>query len=143
MNRIQMAKIYEWQFEVRGYELDSFGHVNHANYVHYLEQARWKLLEEEHIFPSDFDRLKKWPVISAIELKYRRPTFIYDKLKVTSQIVEHGRSSFVFEQKIYRKNDVVLEAKVHAVMVNEEGKPTLIPPEVKRLWHETDPGSGI
>ena len=33
---------YKFKTEVRGYELDSYGHVNNAVYVSYAEQARWK-----------------------------------------------------------------------------------------------------
>jgi DNA-binding response OmpR family regulator len=33
-----MPKIYECALEVRGYELDSFGHVNHAVYISYLRR---------------------------------------------------------------------------------------------------------
>ena len=38
-------KTYLCTLEVRGYELDSFGHVNHGVYVSYLEHARWKMLD--------------------------------------------------------------------------------------------------
>ena len=35
-----------FEFNVRGYELDSFGHVNNAVYLNYLEQARWEMFLE-------------------------------------------------------------------------------------------------
>ncbi len=31
---------------MRGYELDSFGHVNNAVYLNYLEQARWEIVQK-------------------------------------------------------------------------------------------------
>ncbi len=33
------------RLKVRHYEVDLYGHVNHANYVHYLEAARVEALE--------------------------------------------------------------------------------------------------
>ena len=37
-----MAKQTEFPFQVQGYELDSFQHVNNAVYLNYMEAARWK-----------------------------------------------------------------------------------------------------
>jgi len=63
-------KTYYCSIEVRGYELDSFGHVNHGAYVSYLEHARWKLLEEEGITIKNFNDWGMWPVIIWIESHY-------------------------------------------------------------------------
>ena len=38
--------IFETDIKVRSYELDSFGHVNNANFLNYLEAARGNFLEE-------------------------------------------------------------------------------------------------
>lgn len=32
--------------KVRGYHVDVFGHVNHARYLEFLEEARWAFFEE-------------------------------------------------------------------------------------------------
>ncbi|MDX1567801.1 MAG: acyl-CoA thioesterase, partial [Longimicrobiales bacterium] len=37
---------FETSIETRSYELDAFGHLNHAVYLNYFEVARIKLLEE-------------------------------------------------------------------------------------------------
>jgi acyl-CoA thioester hydrolase len=34
-----------FRLKVRHYEVDGYGHVNHASYVHYLETARVEALE--------------------------------------------------------------------------------------------------
>ena len=51
-------KTYRTELEVRGYELDSYGHVNHAVYPSYLEHARWQMLESESINLKTF---AEWP----------------------------------------------------------------------------------
>ena len=35
--------MFDYKFSVRGYELDSYGHVNNAVYLNYFEQARWEI----------------------------------------------------------------------------------------------------
>ena len=42
-------KTYRCLIQVRGYELDSFGHVNHANYLNYLEHARWRCYAKKEL----------------------------------------------------------------------------------------------
>jgi len=42
-----MGKPATFRLKVRHYEVDQYGHVNHAQYVHYLETARIEALEAE------------------------------------------------------------------------------------------------
>jgi acyl-CoA thioester hydrolase len=129
-----MPKIYRSQVQVRGYELDSFGHVNHAVYVSYCEHARWNLLTEEGITLERFKAWKKWPIIAGIELRYLKPTYLNDLLEIETRVVEFKKSSFTFEQRIHRDGNDVALATVHAVMINEEGRPTGIPDELREIW---------
>jgi YbgC/YbaW family acyl-CoA thioester hydrolase len=129
-----MAKTYRCPIEVRGYELDGYGHVNHANYFHYLEQARWKMLDEEQITHERMQEWKRWPVVAEIEnAKYLRPTFRGDQLSVETRISEATRTSFRIEQKIHRGSEVVFEARIRAVIINENGRPSEMPDEFKRI----------
>ena len=138
-----MAKRYHCKLHVRGYELDSFGHVNHAVYISYLEHARWELLAEENISLQDFQKWKRWPVISEIQCQFLKPCFMGDLLDVRTQIVDHGKVNFVFEQVIYKKDTPVFRATVRSVMVNENGRPADIPKEVEKLWSDQNEGGGI
>ena len=129
-----MPKTYRSEIQVRGYELDSFGHVNHAVYVSYCEHARWELLTEEGIHLETFKEWKRWPIIAGIQLQYLKPTYLNDRLVIETQVIEFRRSSFVFEQRILREGVPVAKATVNAVMVNEEGRPAGIPEPLQALW---------
>lgn len=131
-----MAKTYLCPLEVRGYELDSYGHVNHAVYISYLEHARWKLLQDEGVSLKRFNELKLWPVISQLEVKYLKPTFLGDRLEVRTRVIEHGKTNFTFGHEVYRGESKVFEGTVRAVMVNENGRPSAIPPELGRIWSD-------
>jgi len=73
-------------------------------------------------------------VIAALEARYLRPVFLDDQLRIETQLLHLSRSKFSFEQKIYRGQDRVFQAQVHAVMVNEDGRPTAIPDEILTHW---------
>ena len=126
--------------EVRGYELDSFGHVNHAAYISYLEHARWKMLYEEGVTLEKFPLWKRWPIVHKVEATYLKPTYLGEELDVHTWIVDHGKTYFVLKQTIFRKNVPVVEAQIQAVMIDEKGRPARLPDEVHRLWTERDHG---
>lgn len=128
------SKIYSSKISVRGYELDSFGHTNHAHYLSFMEHARWELLAQEGITLKHIGEWKRWPVIAGVEVKYLKPTYMGDVLEIRTQALEHGRTHFKLSQKILRGETVVLDATVFVVIVNETGRPDQIPSEMTRLW---------
>ena len=130
------------QLSVRGYELDSFGHVNHAVYIQYLEHARWELLIEEGVTLQTFQKWKCWPVIARVEANYLRPCFLDDKLEVRTRITDQRLTRFAFHQEIYRGETRVFEGKIHSVMVNEQGRPAPIPAELAKSWGISVPARG-
>ncbi len=127
-------RLFRTEIEVRGYELDSFGHVNHAVYISYLEHARWNMLAEVSIGLKELQEWKRFPVIAEVNAKYRRPTFLGEKLEVKTEVVETGRVAFTLEQKIFRAEELVFEGRVKVVLVDETGRPAVMPEEVARLW---------
>jgi YbgC/YbaW family acyl-CoA thioester hydrolase len=127
-------KTYRTEIEVRGYELDSFGHVNHANYLNYFEFARWQLLSQEKVTLELFKKWDRFPVIASIEIKYLKPTFMGDRLTIETKLIEYRRSSSTFEQKIIKNDQEVCVAKVRSVLVNSEGRPAEAPPELDARW---------
>lgn len=131
-------KTYRCTLEVRGYELDSYGHVNHANYLNYLEHARWEALAQEGMSKPFFDRIQLWPIVSKIEVKYLKPALMGQKLEITTRCLEHRAASMVFEQNIILitpdANVPVVEARIHGVTINEQGKPARHPKEMERMW---------
>jgi YbgC/YbaW family acyl-CoA thioester hydrolase len=131
---MSVTKTYTCPIEVRGYELDSFGHVNNATYLNYLEHARWKMLREEGITLEWIQKEKRWPVIAAVEIKYLKPTLMGEQLVVKTRVLEQSRARFTIEQIIYRNEVPVTSAIIHSVVVNEHGRPVELPGDYAKLW---------
>lgn len=129
-----MEKTYRTELEVRGYELDSFGHVNNANYLNYLEFARWKMLEEEGVTLKSFQGWDRFPVIAAIDIQYLKPAFMGDRLTVETKLVDYKRSSMQLEQTILKGSMKVASAKIRSVIVSGEGRPAELPEELEKKW---------
>jgi acyl-CoA thioester hydrolase len=130
----ESQKAYRCTIEVRGYEIDSFGHVNNSVYLNYMEHARWKMLNEEGITLHQITQEKQWPVIQSIEIQYLKPSFSGDSLDITTRITEASRVRFQLEQVIHRGDSAIAKALVNSVVINEAGRPIELPSHYKRLW---------
>ncbi|MGD9781362.1 MAG: acyl-CoA thioesterase [Kiritimatiellia bacterium] len=121
---------------VRPYECDSYGHVNHAVYVNYLEHARMQFL---HAAGFDYKGLIAagfFTVIARLDISYRSPAYADDALEIETESTETRRIGGTFRQTIRRGETVVAEADVHWCVVDGKGRPAR-PPEkydLRRLW---------
>ena len=113
---------------VRPYECDSYGHVNHAVYVNYLEHARMQFL---HAAGFDYKGLIAegfFTVITRLDIAYRSPAYADEVLVIETEAMETRRVSGRFRQVIRREETTVAEADVHWCVVDGAGRPAR-PPE--------------
>jgi thioesterase-3 len=107
----------ETRIKVRGYHLDFYGHVNNARYLEFLEEARWRLVE-------DSASLREWRerglafVIVKIEINYRLPALLDDELCIRSELARIGGRSGVIQQVVLRGEERVADADVTFVVVD-------------------------
>jgi len=123
--------------EVRIYydDTDAGGVVYHANYLRYLERGRTEYLRDRGLSVQVMhDEGIIFPVV-AIEINYRSPARLDDLLEVETGILAVKNSSFVAEQKVFRKEDgrLLVEAKVTLACVGEEMRARRLPPELREL----------
>lgn len=118
------------QLTVRTYECDMNGHVNNANYLHYLEFARHDFLKTIGFdFKASLDA-GYGLFVTRIEIDYKRPALLDDLLVIESRVVKRGAVSGVMEQSIIRGADLVVQAKVSWAFVDASGRPSRVPPEL-------------
>ena len=116
---------HETELEVRDYECDLQGVVNNAIYLHYLEHARHRWLEEVGL---DFAALHAEGidlVAVRIEIDYKYPLRSRDRFVVRSQLRREGRLKIVIHQEIRLLSDnrLVAQAKV-VVACLRNGRPS-------------------
>ena len=121
--------ISECSLIVRTYECDSYGHVNNANYLNYLEFARYELLKD-----VGFDYIKAVNAgygiyIARIEIDYKKPAITDDHLTIKTWPIKKGAVSGTLTQEIRRGDDLLVEAKVTWAFVDSNGMPVRIPKE--------------
>lgn len=126
---------FETAIRVRSYELDGFGHLNHAVYLNYFEEARVRTLAEAG-FPLQELLDRDWGVhVVRVEVDFRREAFLGDRLRIRTRVDEMKRSSVAVFQQALRAGresaEVVSEARVVWVWVDESGRPQRVPDEVR------------
>jgi acyl-CoA thioester hydrolase len=114
---------------VRTYECDSYGHVNNANYLNYLEFARYEFLKDINFDYPSMVKTGYGIYIARIEIDYKKPAFTDDTLEIRSWSVKKGAVSGTLAQEIWRGEDLLIEAKVTWAFVDSKGMPTKMPPQ--------------
>ena len=121
--------ICKCNLKVRTYECDSYGHVNNANYLNYLEYARHEFLKDLGFNYQAMIQAGYGIYIARIEIDYKKPAFLDDDLLIKSWPVKKGAVSGIIAQEISRGEELLAGAKVTWAFVDSRGLPTKIPPE--------------
>jgi YbgC/YbaW family acyl-CoA thioester hydrolase len=142
------ARTFESHFRVRSYELDGFGHLNHAVYLNYFEQARFDSLAEGG-FSLEKLAERGWAVhVVRVETDFRREALLGQEMLVRTKVAEVRSSSMTLEQVAVdparkdrvidegrvvaaRPDAVFAEGKIVVVWIGPDRAPMRIPPEVR------------
>ena len=112
-------------------DTDSGGVVYYANYLKFLERAR-----TEALFLIGFsnkkirEKFNSLIIVKSCSIEYKKSAYLEDELTIRSFVKSITKTSFFMNQEITKKNDIIVEAKVHLVFVNIEGKPVKIPEDI-------------
>ncbi len=112
-------------------DTDMGGVVYYANYLKYLERAR-----TEALFSIGFsnkkikDQFNSLIIVKSCNIEYINSAHLEDELSVRSFVKSITKTSFFMNQIITREKEIVVEAQVHLVFINMEGKPIKIPDEI-------------
>ena len=110
--------LYTLEMKARDYECDAQGVVNNANYIHYLEVTRHEWLGAEGLSFYKMHEEGIDAMVSEINIKYK--TSLHGcEIFISCMNMRRDGARFVFEQDIYRKEDMKLcvSAEVSVVCV--------------------------
>ena len=127
-----MSIIYTHRVEVRFADCDPLGHVNHAVYLSYAEQARFGLWRRLWGFSGETAKTAAGGVgliLARAECDYKVPATYGDTLEVRLGLVAIGRTSFTYDYEIVDASSSQVVAMARPVLVlhdYEAAKPVVI-----------------
>jgi len=112
-------------------DTDSGGVVYYANYLKFLERAR-----TEALFSIGFSNKKIQEefnaliIVKSCNIEYKKSAFLEDELTIRSFVKSITKTSFFMNQIISKDEKIIVEAQVHLVFIDKNGKPIKIPEDI-------------
>ena len=109
-------------------DTDAGGIVYYANYLKYLERARTEALTT--IGLSNLQIKEKFGaliIVKSCNIEFKKSAYLEDNLIIRSFIKSVTKTSFVMNQFISKDDNIIVEAQVHLVFVNDKSKPIKVP----------------
>jgi len=124
-----MSEKFIARVRVRSYELDSFGHVNNAVYLQYLEYARCEYMRQRQLSFNDFKKWNAVPYVVGVEISYKSSCRADDELEIEASISQWGRGSFVMEYTVHNLTSgrVAATARMKFAFVDSAEKIIAVP----------------
>lgn len=120
------------EFRIYYEDTDAGGVVYHARYLGFFERGRCEFLRERGLSVRALaDRGNIFPVV-RMEIDYRAPAILDDLVRVETEVLEVGKTSFTVGQQVVRTLDgkLLVAGKVTLVCVGPGMKPKRLPPEL-------------
>jgi thioesterase III len=127
--------VFATEIKIRGYHLDVYGHVNNARWVELLEEARWRWLDE-NLDLTTWDAIGQGIAVVSLEVNYRRPAHMHDRLEFRCWIEKLGGRSALCRQEVHRAQtgERLLDARVVFVLIDRTtGRPRPLVGEVREM----------
>ena len=123
-----------FRFPVRVYyeDTDAAGVVYYANYLNFMERARTEWLSSLGFELDTLERVQGIAfVVHRVEIDYRLPARLGDRLEATLTLLEVTRARIVALQEIFCDGRVLTHARVALACLNRANwRPTRIPADL-------------
>lgn len=129
-NQNAPAMLFRMPIDLRWRDLDAFNHVNNANFMTYVEEARIRWFESAG---DDWLSNGRIPLLAAVQMNYRLPIPYPARVFVELLTQRVGNSSLTLGHRIVGEDDR-LYADGHSVLVWIEmasGRPVPLPDAVR------------
>lgn len=129
-------------FRVRGYECDAYGHVNHANYMRWAQEAAFDASAAAGYDIQRYLDLGTTWLIRETEIEYLRPVRYGDTVEVKTWVADFRRvrSRRAYEFRLVGIDPLVARASTDWVYLDRNTlRPVTVPEEMKYGFYPEGP----
>ncbi|MBP8972808.1 MAG: acyl-CoA thioesterase [Anaerolineae bacterium] len=141
-----MPRVHERAFRVRHYECDAYGHVNHVNYLRYMQEAAMDASAAAGYDIARYEELGRLWFVRETDISYLHPLHYGDTVIVKTWVEDFRRvrSRRAYELRLAATGTVVAQATTDWVFLDAATeRPTTVPPEmIAAFFPEGMPANG-
>jgi thioesterase-3 len=121
------AKIFTYPLTIKEGHLDTFGHVNNANYLVLLEEARWELITQNGYGLQQIKESGFGPVVLEINIKFMSELRLREEIVIETQMLSYESKVGVLIQKILRNGDICCLAEFKMGLFSVKERKLVLP----------------
>ncbi len=136
---------FERHFRVRNYECDAYGHVNHANYLRFMQETAFDASANVGYPVERYEEMNRLWLVRETDITYKRPLTYNDEFVIKTWVEDFRRVRSYRNYKFTMADggDPVAEARTEWVLLNRETqRPVSIPPEMVSAFSDGTPPTG-
>lgn len=141
-----MPLIHERTFRVRFYECDAYGHVNHANYLRYMQETAFDASAAAGYDFSRYNEINRFWLIRETDITYMRPLTYGDSVVVKTWVLDFQRvrSRRAYELRDLATGEMVAQAHTEWVFLDRQSsRPVTIPAEMIEAFFPDGPPAEV
>lgn len=128
-----MSLIHRRTFRVRSYECDAYGHVNHANYLRYMQETALDASAAVGYDEARYEQLGHIWLIRETQIEYLHPLRFGDSVEVKTWVGDFRRvrSRRYYELRNAASEELVAQGSTDWVYIDRATlRPARVPPEM-------------
>ncbi len=112
-----------YMHKVQYYETDMMGVVHHANYLHWMEEARIDLMDQLGFPYAEMERKGVLSPVRSLSCDYHHPCSFGDEIRVELRVdLFNGVVMAIVYDMKNQRNETVCTARSEHVFLNREGR---------------------
>jgi len=124
-------KNHQYHTQILERHLDSFGHVNNAQYLILFEEARWEMVTSRGFGIKKVLESNIGTVILACSLKFKRELYVRERITIETELVSVAKKIVILRQSILNE--------LGKVAAEAEFKISCFDLKERKIIHPTEP----
>lgn len=121
---------FKYEVVIKEHHLDSYGHVNNANYMSLYEEARWEAITSGGYGYKKVQQTGFGPVVLGAEIKFLKELKLREKITITVEMLSAEGKIFKIKQQMIKENqELASEAVFTAGFFDLRNRKLVLPTE--------------
>jgi YbgC/YbaW family acyl-CoA thioester hydrolase len=99
--------VHEYRTMIRERHLDSFGHVNNAQYLVLFEEARWEMITSRGYGLKDVKKHEVGTVVLECTVRFKRELGLREEVVIQTKVEEVSKKTLILKHWIVKEGGAI------------------------------------